>query len=75
MQHSLHGLLDPDKEAVDGDEDCDQIAQLAGDSCTYKVGIFSLLTWILKVTSKLRDSHCFTHFCAEIQTKTPQLAD
>lgn len=38
-QHFLYGLLDPDKEAVDGGEDRDQIAQRSGDSCRHPVCI------------------------------------
>lgn len=41
--HFLYGLLDPDKEAVDGGEDRDQIAQRSGDSCRHPVCIVTKL--------------------------------
>lgn len=44
QQHSLHGLLDSEKKAVDQGEDCDQLVQLSGDSCRYPVGIFQTKT-------------------------------
>lgn len=52
-QHFLYGLLDPDKEAVDGGEDRDQIAQRSGDSCRHPVCIVTKLqlTWTMQVSS------------------------
>lgn len=75
-QHFLYGLLDPDKEAVDGGEDRDQIAQRSGDSCRHPVCIVTKLqlTWTMQVSSSTGEWFSpFFFFFFSIQKSKPKL--